>query len=71
MGLQLSYEIGEYMNRKNLLQRLKQAGFTLKEGGEHTKVYDNDKLITTVPRHKEVNEITAKQILRAASLHRS
>lgn len=56
------------MKRTDLLQRLRQAGFTLKEGGEHTKVYDNDKLITTVPRHREINEITARAILRAAGL---
>lgn len=56
------------MNRKNLLQRLKQAGFTFREGGEHTKVYANDKLITIVPRHKEIKKITAKKILQDAKL---
>lgn len=33
------------------------------EGGSHTKVVIGDKR-TVIPRHGEVNEITAKQILK-------
>jgi mRNA interferase HicA len=35
----------------------------LTEGGQHTKIVVGDRR-TVVPRHNEVNEITAKQILK-------
>lgn len=35
----------------------------LTEGGQHTKVVVGDRR-TVVPRHSEVNEITAKKILK-------
>lgn len=56
------------MKRKDLLKKLKAAGFQFREGSEHTRVYQGDALITTVPRHTEVNEITAKKILKDAGL---
>lgn len=36
---------------------------TFTEGGSHTKVVVGDRR-TVVPRHNEINEITAKQILK-------
>ena len=56
------------MKRKDLLRKLKAAGLLFKEGGEHTRVYKGDIMITTVPRHSEINEITAKKILKDAGL---
>lgn len=35
---------------------------TVKEGGSHTKVYIGTSLLI-VPRHKEINEITARSII--------
>lgn len=54
------------MKRKDIMKRLKEAGCTFSEGGEHTLVYKNGRMITQVPRHKEVSEILAKIILRKA-----
>ena len=41
---------GHRMKRKDLLRKLKAAGLLFKEGGEHTRVYKGDIMITTVPR---------------------
>lgn len=56
------------MKRKDLLKKLKAAGLLLKEGGEHTRVLRGDVLITVVPRHREIKEITARKILKDAGL---
>ena len=52
------------MRRRLLIRKLEKAGFIFKEhGGNHdTYVRGND--IEQIPRHKEINEITAKRILR-------
>ena len=50
------------MKRRDVLQILDAAGFTFKEGGDHTKVYRAGRLVTTVPRHREVNELTVGNI---------
>jgi len=57
------------MKRTDLLKKLraiaKQKGLTYdeSEGGRHTKVSVGDKQ-TTVPRHNEINELTAKGIIK-------
>jgi mRNA interferase HicA len=57
------------MKRRELLKRLEAAakdrGEVLEqtEGGSHTKVRIGDKT-SVVPRHSEINEITAKAILK-------
>lgn len=52
------------MRRRLLIRKLEKAGFIFKEhGGNHdTYIRGND--IEQIPRHKEINEITAKRILR-------
>lgn len=52
------------MKQRDLIKKLKQAGFTFKEhGGNHdTYVRGND--TEQVPRHKEINERLAKHILK-------
>lgn len=52
------------MKQKDLIKKLQEAGFEFRNhGGNHdTYVRGND--IEQVPRHKEINEITAKQILK-------
>lgn len=54
----------DMMKRRDLIKRLESAGFVFKcHGGNHdTYVRGSD--IEQVPRHKEINEITAKLILR-------
>lgn len=56
------------MKRKDLLKKIRAAGFTIKEGGEHSKVYRDSAMLTEVPRHTEINELTAKAILKKLGL---
>lgn len=56
------------MKRKFLIHKLKAAGFQCEEGGEHTKILRDGKLITTVPRHREVLDLLAKKILKDTGL---
>ena len=57
------------MKRRDLIQRLsveaKRLGLNMQvtEGGGHTKVAIGDRR-TVVPRHNEINEITARAILK-------
>lgn len=57
------------MKRKDLMKKLAEkakaegADLELTEGGNHTKVKIGDKR-TVVARHNEINEITAKAILK-------
>lgn len=51
------------MKRADLVKLLKSKGATFTEGSKHTKVYLNGKQ-TTIPRHNEVNEFTAKAIIK-------
>jgi mRNA interferase HicA len=57
------------VKRKDLVRRIITAGAVLeREGGEHT-IYRNPRTgqLVPVPRHAEINEITAKKIVRDAS----
>lgn len=56
------------MKRKDLLKIIRDAGFIIKEGGDHSKVYRDNALLTEVPRHTEINELTARAILRKLGL---
>lgn len=51
------------MKYSDLIKLLREQGAVFKEGGKHTKVYLNGKQ-STIPRHKEINEITAKNIIK-------
>lgn len=57
------------MKRRDLMKRLSQIAksegvdMDVREGGSHTVVRIGERQ-TTVPRHAEINEITAKAILR-------
>ncbi|MDL2324050.1 type II toxin-antitoxin system HicA family toxin [Ruminococcaceae bacterium OttesenSCG-928-A16] len=56
------------MKRRDLLKLFKKNGWwKLREGGSHT-VYTNGKDTEPVPRHNEVNEITAKEIIKRCGL---
>lgn len=49
--------------RINELARLRGLAVTWQEGASHTKVSVGERQ-STIPRHAEVNEITARAILR-------
>ena len=55
------------MKRRDIIKALEAEGYKfLREGSEHTAYYKPSKPIEMVPRHREVNETTAKEILRRA-----
>ena len=57
------------MKRRDLIQRLEAAGYRLeRDNGDHT-IYAKPRCRPLpVPRHRELNENTAKAILKAAGL---
>ncbi|MGN1382312.1 MAG: type II toxin-antitoxin system HicA family toxin [Eubacterium sp.] len=52
------------MKRKDLIKKLEKAGFELSSHGGNHDIYrrGNDK--EEVPRHREINEILAKSIIK-------
>lgn len=56
------------MKRRDLIKRLEKAGYRLERKGDH-RIYEKDgSRPVQVPDHKEVNEYTAKAILKTAGL---
>lgn len=56
------------LKQKDLVKILKSNGYYfLRSGGNHD-IYTNGEIMIPVPRHKEINEITAKEILKEAGL---
>ncbi len=56
------------MKRKDLVKLLEKNGWwKLREGGGHT-VYTDGKETEPIPRHSEINEITAKSIIKRRGL---
>ena len=64
------------MKRKDLIRQLEDAGYHWVREGDHTTMYkpgvpkDQAPLrgLIQVPRHAEINEITAKSILKQAGI---
>jgi len=52
------------MKQKDLIKKLTSAGFVFKEHGGNHDTYKRGTDTEQVPRHKEINEITAKKILK-------
>ena len=52
------------MKQRDLIRKLEKAGFVFKEHGGNHDTYRRGSDIEQVPRHKEINEITARRILR-------
>ena len=52
------------MKRRNLIKKLEKAGFVFCGHGGRHDIYRRGSDIEEVPRHKEINEITAKRILK-------
>lgn len=57
------------MKRRDLIKKLEEAGYKVdRDKGDHT-IYEKDGgRPVQVPRHKEINENTARSILKAAGL---
>lgn len=55
------------MKRRDLEKKLKKLGFTFeRNGGDHDIFSSKTGKWISVPRHREINEITAKMILKEA-----
>ncbi len=62
------------MKRRDIIRQIEAAGwYLLREGSKHTVYYNPDaaapaKKLIEVPRHREINELLSKQILKDAGL---
>ena len=57
------------MKRRDLIAKLEAAGYLLNRHGDEHDIYANkNRQAVQVPRHKEINEITAKKILKDTGL---
>ena len=56
------------MKRKDLIKRLETAGYRLDRTGDHSIYEKPGSRPVQVPNHREINEYTAKAILKAAGI---
>lgn len=57
------------MKRRDLVKKLESAGYTVdRDYGDHTVYEKEGGRPVQVPRHREINENTARSILKAAGL---
>jgi len=57
------------VKRRDVLKKLQDAGFSIiRDDGSHTNLWKPGNRVIQVPRHREINEITANQILKDAGL---
>lgn len=58
------------MKRRDLIKKLEDAGWKLTNGTKHDMAKNPSKqgIKIPIPRHAEINEITANQILKEAGL---
>lgn len=56
------------MKRKDLIEILERNGWRLKRHGGDHDIYTNGKDREPVPRHKEIDEMLAKAIIRRRGL---
>lgn len=57
------------MKRRDILKRLLDADYKIiRDEGDHTNLWKPGSRVIQLPRHREVNENTARQILKDAGL---
>lgn len=57
------------MKRRDLIKRLEAAGYRkVRDDGDHTVYKKAGSQAAIVPRHREINELTANNILKLAGL---
>lgn len=57
------------MKRRDLIQKLLKAGYKLaRDDGNHTIYEKIGSRSVQIPRHRELNELTAKSILKVAGI---
>ena len=50
------------MKRKDIIRQQAEAGFSFEEGGNHTNVLKDGKVVSQVPRHREIPQRTVWNI---------
>jgi len=57
------------MKRRDIIKKLEEVGYSvLRDKGDHMVLYKKGKPLASIPRHKEINENTAKTILKQAGI---
>ena len=56
------------MKQRDLIKKLESCGFVFERHGGKHDIYRRGNEIEKVPRHKEINELLAKMILRKWNL---
>lgn len=56
------------MKRRDLIKQLVDNGWQLVRNGANHDIYSDGQRSEPIPRHKEINELTAKAILKRAGL---
>lgn len=56
------------MKRRDLIKKLTGNGWWMDRKGTNHDIYTNGKQSEPIPRHREINEITATEILKRAGL---
>ncbi len=54
------------MKKKDIEKKLKKCGWRLERNGGNHDIWTNGDIKTPIPRHREVNERTAKSIIKKA-----
>lgn len=52
------------MKQKDLVKKLEEAGFVFYRHGGNHDIYIRDGQTEKIPRHREINELLAKMILK-------
>lgn len=56
------------MKRRDLIKRLERSGWYLKRNGGSHDLYTDGKRVEPIPRHSEINERLAQDIIRKLGL---
>lgn len=56
------------MKKQLLIKKLKEAGWYLVRQGSNHEIWTDGNKLMPIPRHNEINEITAKKILKDAGI---
>lgn len=64
----IDYRKDGSMKYRVLVKKLNELGWYYKKPGGRHDIFTKDGKIMSIPRHKEINEITAKEILKKAGL---
>ncbi|MBI4403424.1 MAG: type II toxin-antitoxin system HicA family toxin [Deltaproteobacteria bacterium] len=54
------------MKYRDLVKQLRTLGWYLKRQGGSHEIWTNGEKVESIPRHQEINEITARTILKRA-----